>query len=246
MIIETYPTNLITEDRWGALPLLYAFWGTAPSEIIQFLIESYQSLYPDHVFNWTMMVETIGRTDTPKESIENLLCVKQMHFPGQSIDWENLLDTFSSPTLTSSYGDVIFLERMQYLFKCGMSARVEALAFKVWRDCITNMIETAYFRYNEDNHSTLHEIQRKIAQFDNELLRLKEATSILELALWKTRIIENTHKWGTTKFHKKMKTDESSIRMQCRVTCGADIVIGLVLPYCISDLRLDSRRSRRF
>ena len=41
VIIENYPTNLITEDRWGALPMLYAFWGAAPSEIIQFLIESY-------------------------------------------------------------------------------------------------------------------------------------------------------------------------------------------------------------
>ena len=35
VIVENYPTNLITEDGWGALPLLYAFWGAAPTEIIQ-------------------------------------------------------------------------------------------------------------------------------------------------------------------------------------------------------------------
>ncbi|MFN9898792.1 MAG: hypothetical protein ACK55Z_08380, partial [bacterium] len=58
VIVEKYPANLITEDRWGALPLLYAFWGAAPAEIIQFLLDSYQSLYPSHVFNWTMMVKT--------------------------------------------------------------------------------------------------------------------------------------------------------------------------------------------
>jgi hypothetical protein len=81
LIIEKYPANLITQDRWGALPLLYAFWRAAPAEIIHFLLENYQSLYPDYVFNWTLMVETMGRTDTPKERIENLLCVKQMHFP---------------------------------------------------------------------------------------------------------------------------------------------------------------------
>jgi hypothetical protein len=57
VIVEKYPTNLITEDRWGALPLLYAFWGTAPTEIINFLLDSYQALYPDYVFNWTMMVD---------------------------------------------------------------------------------------------------------------------------------------------------------------------------------------------
>ena len=77
VIVDNYPTNLITEDRWGALPLLYAFWGAAPTEIIQFLVDSYQSLYPDQVFNWTMMVETMGRCDTPIERIENLLHVKQ-------------------------------------------------------------------------------------------------------------------------------------------------------------------------
>jgi hypothetical protein len=47
VIVENYPTNLITEDRWGALPLLYAFWGAAPNEIICFLLNSYQSLYPE-------------------------------------------------------------------------------------------------------------------------------------------------------------------------------------------------------
>ena len=69
LIVENYPTNLITEDRWGALPLLYAFWGAAPAAIIQFLLDSYKLLYPDHIFNWTMMVETIGRCDTPKGNI---------------------------------------------------------------------------------------------------------------------------------------------------------------------------------
>jgi hypothetical protein len=93
------------------LPLLYAFWGAAPAKIIQFLLESYQSLYPDQVFNWTMMVETIGRCDTPKECIENLLHVKQMHFPDQSIDWDHLLDDFFKPSLFNLSG-YLFQERI--------------------------------------------------------------------------------------------------------------------------------------
>jgi hypothetical protein len=98
VIVERYPTNLITKDRWGALPLLYAFWGAAPAEIIKFLLESYQSLYPGFEFNWTNMVETMGRTDTPKEIIENMLRVRQIHFPEQPIDWEYLLDEFVKPS----------------------------------------------------------------------------------------------------------------------------------------------------
>jgi hypothetical protein len=83
---------------------LYAFWGAAPDEIIQVLLQCYQSLYPDQVFNWTMMVETIGRCDTLKESIGNLLHVKQMHFPEQSINWEHLLDEFALNGLVSFIG----------------------------------------------------------------------------------------------------------------------------------------------
>jgi hypothetical protein len=232
VIIENYPANLITEDRWGALPLLYAFWGAAPAEIIQFLVNSYQSLYPDHVFSWTAMVETMGRCDTPKENIENLLCVKQMHFPEQPINWDYLLDKFASNSQFSF--PTRFQRRMQFLFMCGISAHVESLAFKVWRDCITSMIQTSYLEYSGDNSDILHSIQDKLAHFKDELPKLKEVTSILELALWKMKINGTCHQQKSAIHQKKIKTDESSIRQQCRVTCGADILIGRVMPYLTS------------
>jgi hypothetical protein len=233
VIVKKYPTNLITEDRWGALPLLYAFWGAAPAEIIQFLLESYRSLYPDHVFNWTMMVETMGRCDTPKESIENLLQVKQMHFPDQPLDWDYLLNGFSLPSIYS-LTDALFQKRMKFLFICGMSTHVESLAFKVWRDHITNMIQAATFDYNRDNSDILHRIQDKLAHFEDILLELKEVTTMLEIGLWKMKINALSLKGDATRHQKKIKTDESSTRQQCRVTCGADVVIGHVLPFLIT------------
>jgi hypothetical protein len=233
VIVEKYPTNLITEDRWGALPLLYAFWGAAPDEIIHFLVNSYQLLYPDHVFNWTMMLKTTGRCDTPKENIENLLCVKQMHFTDQPIDWEYLLNKFVQPS-HHSFGGQLFQERMKFLITCGLSERVEALAFKVWRESITNMIQTSNFEYNFDNSLILHRIRNRIAHYEDKLPILKEVTSILELALWKMKINDTSHQQKSAIHQKKIKTDESSIRQQCRVTCGADILIGQVMPYLIS------------
>jgi hypothetical protein len=232
VIVEKYPTNLVTEDRWGALPLLYAFWGAAPAEIIQFLLESYQTLYPGHVFNWTMMVETMGRTDTPKERIENLLCVRQMHIPEQPLDWEYLLDKFAEPTVIP-FSDML-QERLKFLFMCGMTERVEALAFKVWRDHITYMIQTSNFQYNGDNSSILRSIQDKIAHFEDELPKLKEVTTMLEIALWKKRINDTIQQQKMAQSRKKIKTVESSTRQQCRVTCGADVVIGHVLPFLIT------------
>jgi hypothetical protein len=123
---------------------------------------------------------------------------------------------------------------MQFLVMCGMSLHVEALPFKVWRDCVTHMIHTAAFVYDLDNTAILHEIQDKLAHFDGELHRLKQVTSILKLAVWKLRMNESILKESTTRHQKKIKTDESSIRQQCRVTCGADSVIRHILPYLIT------------
>jgi len=44
------------------------------------------------------MVQKMGRCGTPKERIENLLHVTQMHFPEQPIDWDYLLDEFAIPS----------------------------------------------------------------------------------------------------------------------------------------------------
>ena len=237
VIVERYPTNLITEDRWGALPLLYAIWGAAPTEIIEFLLESYQALYPGFEFNWTNMVETMGRTDTPKEIIENMLRVRQIHFPEQPIDWEYLLDEFVKPS-AFHISIVLLQEQTQYLFMCGMSDCVEALAFKVWRDRITNMIYAANFKYNGDNSAVfsgnLNGIRDKLAHFEDEIPKLKVATTILELALWKNRMNDNNYHYTTIDRRKKIKTGGASIRGQCRVTCGADVIIRHVMPFLIS------------
>jgi len=168
--------------------LLYAFGGAAPAEIIQFLLESYHSLYPNHEFNWTMMVKvkTMGRCDMPKKSIENLLSVKQMHFPEQPIDWEYLLIDFAQPFKFHTPG-VMFQEQMRFLFIRGMSVRVEALAFKVWHDFIINMIHTADFASGGGTQHIISRIRAKVVQFEDELPKLREVTRILELALWKMR-----------------------------------------------------------
>jgi hypothetical protein len=65
---------------------------------------------------------------------------------------------------------------------------------------------------------------------------LKEATAMLELALWKMKMSENGHNIkNQTHCQKKIKAYDSSSRSKNRVTCGADVVIGHMLPFPISD-----------
>ena len=47
------------------------------------------------------------------------------------------------------------------------------------------------------------------------------------------RIDQTLNQENETRPRKKGKSDESSVRQHCRVTCGADVVIGRVLPYLL-------------
>jgi hypothetical protein len=59
-------------------------------------------------------------------------------------------------------------------------------------------------------------------------LLLKEALTLLELALWKAKL--DVEKEGDSLKGDKAKVDTDSVRKVRRVKCGADIIIRNVLP----------------
>jgi hypothetical protein len=124
-----------------------------------------------------------------------------------------------------------------------MAPQVEALAFKIWRDHITNMIHAAVFEWRKDHSDILQRIREKIAHFEDEVLKLKEASTILELALWKARMTvnEKIHQVVMCGCQEKVRIDKSEVQRQCRIKCGADVVIRHVLPYLISTEDSESR-----
>jgi hypothetical protein len=223
LIVEKYPANLITEDRWGAVPLLYAFWGDAPIEIINFLIDSYQYLYPDHEFDWTDMVITLGRANAPAAVIQNLLDVQHILSPDYNIDWDQILEELATATTTmtephASHATFCFLTR------CSIATRVSAIGVKHFQDDMADN-----WMGDEDNDFNRemwrNETLTKLEYYESEYHKLKESTSLLKLALWKMNIdasnIDNGVAMGDNN------------RLECRTNCGADFVIENVLPYLL-------------
>ena len=247
VIIEKYPENLITEDRWGGIPLLYALWGGAPGEIIQFLVDSHKSIFPNHELKWGKMLETLGAAANPLDTLKGLLVMQQTHFPEQKVDWDNLLDDVAKP-LETSIDRRPSVEVFRFLIKHRISDRVESIGVKQWRKDIMNMIEsipektsdTPLHRQMESmgtRESHLGSIRAKLASFECDFHRLKEATTMLELALWGAKINESRPINTSKRTKKKAKIDESSLRNQCRISCGADNVIENVLPYLLPAAR---------
>jgi hypothetical protein len=62
---------------------------------------------------------------------------------------------------------------------------------------------------------------------------VKEAMTLLELALWKAKLLNETEekKCNVDEVRKKAKIDTEAARKENRVTCGASIVIKNVLPF---------------
>jgi hypothetical protein len=231
-IVDNFPGNLIVEDAWGATPLLYAIWGDAPNEIINFLVNSYQYLYPDHDFNWNDMLLTLGRASTSGIVIQNLIDIQQTLSPGYNINWDQILGRLATPRSVdeSSYASSA---TFCFLTRCSIATRLNAIGIKHFRDAMVDDWMGNDHDFNSEEWRT--ETLTKLEYYDSEYRKLKEITSLLELALWKARIDDASVDHGKVmgSGNKKMKMDSSDFRLQCRVSCGSDHVLENVFPYLL-------------
>lgn len=216
VILEKYPGNLIAEDKWGAIPLLYAVWGNAPDEVMQFLVQSYQTLYPEYRINWAKMADTLIRAST---STKKLLAV-HLSFTNQCIDWTHIHDK-----LQLGISGKLFL----FLVHCCSDRRINAIGIKQWRKDMQKTKTLCYIKSSRGGaigrRKFITMLQTKLVNLETKYHNVKECVSLLELALWKIKINEETGR--------KRKIDESDLRQQCRINCRADIVIEHMLPFLL-------------
>jgi hypothetical protein len=121
---------------------------------------------------------------------------------------------------------------------------ISYLSLQSWRNemnqeinCINQFLPTTPA---DDKTGVIQEwiqsVLRQIEHYKSEHHNLlKEATILLELALWKAKLCqkkEEEDSLNTTKARaKKAEIDVESARQERRVTCGADIIIKNVLPF---------------
>ena len=108
---------------------------------------------------------------------------------------------------------------------------MKAIGVKYWRDELSNIEypeRTSTETLEQVRLVFRAEVWAKLVQYETEYHNLKEATTILELVLWKHKMGNSSNQGG-----KKRKVDESNVREHCRFCCGADIVIQHVLQYLL-------------
>jgi len=234
LLIEKYPEHLIAKDRWSDVPLLYVFWSHAPREVFVLLIERLKTLFPDHVLDWLRMVETLSRAHVPLLCIQNMLEMQQMAFPNQDINWQEVLTEWATQDAISIFFDpdhnVICDEMFRCLLKFSIFKRLNLLGVEKWRKEIDSLVDTFPSIYLiRERTICLKILYSKLASYE----QLKDAASLLELALWKAKIGEsmpNNDRQGEKSCQKRARIDVPSHRNQCRINSGAEIVVPSVLP----------------
>ena len=246
-LVKKHPQSLITEDKWGTVPLLYAIWAGAPKDVIQFLVDSYKLHHPGYVFDWTAMVALLLRANAPMDRIHNISNINESHYPDYPIDWDSLLESDTAPFDRAVDHSGYFLKRFRYLVSRGLTKRINAISVRQWREYMLDLLEKAPFRYNkQNNYFILDGIRTKLVHFEGRSQELNAACYLLEVALWKKKLFEagEEDRELLTDACEQMKIDGTfNFREHCRISCGAGIIIGHVLPYLMHSTVDDELRS---
>ena len=147
-------------------------------------------------------------------------------FSGQALDWNTVFMNLTAGYDQPYRKNDAWAKTFRFLLECSISKRITAIGIKQWRKDMLEYVRKVY----HDN--CLDAVEEKLAYYETEYHNLKEATSLIELASWKNKL-EDCNNGGDNRHNKRIKIEESAIREQSRINCGADIVIEHVLPFLL-------------
>ena len=230
LLISKYPETLTVKDKWGDIPLLYAFWCNVSDEVIDLLAESYKSYHPEYEFDWRGVLLMLVKANTLLVNIQKLVSTQQTSFENQSFDMQSIVLELARSDANPYCLRYTRIETVRYLLSVSIAKRLEILNVDKWQLELEYSINTFPERAL-DRSKNATELYDRLAEYE----LAKESTTVLELTLWKLTIDKTaTSNIVDQSSSKKAKIDnEISQRDKCRINCGADIIIPGVLRYLV-------------
>ena len=237
LLIEKYPETLIMKDKWGDVPLLYAIWCNATSEVLDLLVNSYKSLHIEYEFEWKGMLLSLTKRNVPLANIEKLVNTQQSNFPDQQYDLQGLVMELAihDTSQANLYKSCTSIDTFEYLLRLSIAKRLDSLAVRRWREELEHSMN-ALLKVTRFRDRDTQAVYDRLATFES----IKEGTSVLELALWKHKMDESTlssnaKSTGQSNKRARVDTNISDGRQQYRINCGANVVVRNVLPYLLPE-----------
>ena len=222
LLLELYPENLITKDKWGELPLLYAFWSNASKEILQLLVKSHKELFPNHIIDWGGMFTTLGKYNVSPICIHNVLdmydslCLK-------NVDWEaKVIDLAQPVTIGQPFCNK---ETMRFILRSVITKRLSLVGIGNCREEMVKDVNS--WQYCQDKVGRYKKLFSKLSTYEYQ----NEVATLLELALWKVKIDRSASNKNITDDSSKKKARTGEDRLESHASCGADIILPHVIAF---------------
>jgi hypothetical protein len=228
-MIEKYPNALLIKDRWDDIPLDYALYAEASMEVLHFLFKTHRQMWGILPFNFGREIEILSQDEgISAEFLRNVIQAQRIHFPDLRVDWHYIVNEIITNYLHNMPSDV---GKFRVLVEASVSSRyicmseehrsiVDARVCEIRKE-IMSIVEDNQFnvdlvsQYNEE----IRDLVTNYAQL--HIKHLLEATTILELALWKAIIF------------RLRDTNQELTPGECRADASrcAEVVIKLVLTF---------------
>eukprot|EP00585_Thalassiosira_rotula_P022791 CAMPEP_0196221552 /NCGR_PEP_ID=MMETSP0912-20130531/42925_1 /TAXON_ID=49265 /ORGANISM="Thalassiosira rotula, Strain GSO102" /LENGTH=194 /DNA_ID=CAMNT_0041500071 /DNA_START=141 /DNA_END=725 /DNA_ORIENTATION=- len=192
----------------------------------------------------------IGTTCTPhahQELVQSLQEIEQSFFPDKNdTNWRLVCEEFVRPIKGWWHpGDPVTSSiTFHFLVKCSVQERLDGIGVAKWKLSIESMVKRVSHggirafigTINSDIvylPALIDNIHSKIVFYEQKYRQLKDATSLLELALWKSKIDESMLivQCNTIEHGVQPENQAADLKAQCFVNCGADVIIPLVLQF---------------
>jgi hypothetical protein len=226
-IIEQYPEALCIKDRWGDIPLTYVLLSEASMTVIHYLFTKHKRFGPTMPFDFGHMILRLSTSGGISEVfVRNLIRAQRTHFPDIMIDWQSIVDDY-----IMDCKDIEVRHIPMRMFQ----VLVEASLSNHFLSCMSEeqqaLVDEYVLAFYPDHHHVqiqgghIVDYLRSVRDFityyaQQHLNELKEATTILELALWKAELSSRND-------------DQKITRDKCRTLAGrcAEVVIKLMISY---------------
>jgi len=232
-IYEICPSALFARDKWGDLPLAYIILSEAPMEVLHFFLEMHRRKARTIPNDFSAVIKRLAKYASG-EHMRRVIQAQRTYFPELVVDWQSigagiLLD-FQEQNSQDGYS-VIHHQTVRVLVEASVSRRSVCMSLEHQlhiEKAITQKTEVkscSFHQKYEYDYENIRQMVTEYATFYHN--QLVDATTLLELALWKMALIE------TLQLNQNITMDDHSTREKIRSDSGKlfNVVIQIVLSF---------------
>ena len=213
-LIDYYPDALITKDKWGETPLFYLLLSGPSMEVIHYFFEMHRRKWGTVPIDFGAIIKMLAKYKSI-DYVRYIIKAQRTYFPGLKIDWKNIIDE----SFACFWEGRLLFKASSFAGSSEMSSEQEAEVNRRYDDIFAS----------DHKYEALVEIHRLIIdsiRVHNEFLM--DASTLLEMVLWKMMLNESSH------HRKRKKIDDRHARMDIRLNSGK--MFQAVIPSVVSFL----------